>query len=85
MLCGQWKYGRVRVWFRHELKGWCWGWSERGGWQGERTAQIAFVLELERLLQGTKLNGIVDRIGVADDFYFVGKLADLTVHWPEFE
>ena len=43
------------------------------------------MLELERLLQGTKLNGIVDRIGVADDFYFVGKLKDLAEHWQDFE
>ena len=75
----------MKVWFHHERKGWTHAWSERGGWQGERTAQIAFALELERLLGLTELDKAVDRIGVADDFYFIGDVKLLSKHWEDFE
>ena len=60
------------------------GQSEVDG-QGERTAQIAFALELERLLGLTELDNVVDRIGVADDFYFIGDVRLLSEHWEDFE
>ena len=80
MAATQWSAGANRIWCREGAE-WRSLWTERGGWQGARSAQLLFAMSLEEAVDNTPVMAEpgVTRVGLQDDMYAVAQPAKLKV------
>ena len=84
MMAGHWSTGVVYGWQRVAGCGWQWVASERGGWQGSRATMVAYAVDAEAAFRDAGLQH-VSRIGITDDFYLAGNIANIASKWPDLE
>ena len=79
MAATQWCAGANRIWCKQGAA-WRSIWTERGGWQGARSAQLLFPMNLEEAVDNTPVMASWDitRVGLQDDLYAIASPSRLT-------
>ena len=79
MAATQRRAGANRIWCREGVA-FRTIWTERGGWQGARSAQLFFAMSLEEAADNTQVmaNRGITRVGLQDDTYAVAEPENLT-------